>query len=232
MTIINFIKKLKEFLNYKIQTSGKLSYSQAGEDLILDLIFLNKKKGFYIDIGAYHPILSSNTYYFYKKGWRGINIDALSSTIKLFNRKRKNDINIEAGINDEEVEMKFYVFKNSSYNTFNSEIVNDILKVTELVSTKNIITKKLSSILSNYNIAEIDFISIDVEGLELNVLKSLDWRVYRPKVILVEDLSYSQGFNDNKVHLFLNSLNYIYFCKTVTNSFYLDKEFFIKRFNK
>ena len=72
-----------------------ICYSQNGEDLILNRFLENKKNGFYIDIGAHHPIRFSNTYLFYKKGWRGINIDAMPGSMDLFNKIRSRDINIE-----------------------------------------------------------------------------------------------------------------------------------------
>lgn len=232
MKIVYFIKKFKDFFYFKLQTDGKISYSQSGEDLILDLIFLNKNNGFYIDIGANHPIIASNTYYFYKKGWRGINIDSLPSAISLLKKKRKYDINIEAGISDMEGEMKFYMFKSTSYNTFNSQIVKEIAKYTDLLDSKTIYVKKLSTVLNYYPINEIDFFSIDVEGLDFNVLKSNDWAKYRPKVIVIEDLSYSIEMDNNEIFKFLSSLEYIYFCRTVTNSIYIDKKFYKFRFNK
>lgn len=74
------------------------SYSQEGEDLLLSRIFGDKKDGFYIDVGAHHPFRFSNTYLLYKRGWRGINIDAMPGSMKLFNRFRPRDINIECGV--------------------------------------------------------------------------------------------------------------------------------------
>jgi len=86
----NKLKKLKrKYLdNYSIKI-----YSQDGEDIILKEFFSGKEKGFYVDIGAHHPLRLSNTYLFYKKGWSGINIDAMPGSMKIFNKKRRRDIN-------------------------------------------------------------------------------------------------------------------------------------------
>ncbi|MFA7355121.1 MAG: SAM-dependent methyltransferase, partial [Sulfurimonadaceae bacterium] len=71
------------------------SYSQEGEDMILRRLFEQQPNGFYVDVGAHHPKRFSNTYFFYKKGWRGINIDAMPNSMELFNKIRPRDINIE-----------------------------------------------------------------------------------------------------------------------------------------
>lgn len=213
-----------------LRGGGTISYSQAGEDMILNCILLSDKKGFYIDVGANHPTRASNTYFFYKRGWTGINIDALPEAIDLFQKQRKKDLNIEAGISDIEGILNFYMFKGTSYNTFNEEKVDEIKKISQLVGIKKIAVKSLASILSQHNIASIDFMSVDVEGHDLNVLKSNDWNLFRPKIVLVEDLSFGLDMENNNIYDYMISIGYIYFCKSVTNSFYLEKSFYHKRF--
>src|SRR5262249_32770188 len=93
----------RKLLNIKGKLLGEFatkSYSQEGEDMILNRIFGEKKSGFYVDVGAYHPKRFSNTYFFYKKGWRGINIDAMPGSMKPFNAKRNRDINVETPVSD------------------------------------------------------------------------------------------------------------------------------------
>ena len=97
---------------------SNLSYSQEGEDLILNRFFNNKENGFYVDVGAHHPRRFSNTYSFYKKGWRGINIDALPGSMVAFNKERPNDINLEIGISKKESELLYYMFNEPALNTF------------------------------------------------------------------------------------------------------------------
>lgn len=213
-----------------LKGGGAISYSQSGEDLILNCIFMSKEKGFYIDVGANHPTKDSNTYFFYKKGWTGINIDALPEAMNLFRKQRKYDINIEAGISDIEDILNFYIFKESSYNTFNEKIIDEIKKVTQLEDVKKISVKPLCSILSQLNISSIDFMSVDVEGLDLNILRSNDWNNFRPKVVLVEDLSFGIDISNNSIYEYLHTLGYVYFCKTVTNAFYIEQDFYNERF--
>ena len=103
---------------------ASLSYSQEGEDMILKRIFNEKKNGFYIDVGAHHPKRFSNTHYFYLKGWRGINIDAMPSSMKLFNKQRPKDINLEIAISDKKEVLTYYGFNESALNSFSKEISN------------------------------------------------------------------------------------------------------------
>lgn len=226
------LKKINNRLRKLFLTDGEISYSQAGEDMILNCIFLSKSKGVYVDVGANHPTRASNTYFFYKKGWTGINIDAFPDAIKLFRMQRKRDTNIETGVSDIEEILNFYIFKESSYNTFNEELVDGIKKVSLLKDVKKISVKPLSSILSQLNITSIDFMSVDVEGLDLNVLKSNDWNTFRPKIILVEDFNYGNDIKNSIIFKYMHTLGYVYFCKSVTNAFYIEKDFYNERFIK
>ncbi|MEA5463494.1 FkbM family methyltransferase [Leptothoe sp. PORK10 BA2] len=99
-----------------------LSFSQEGEDRVLHRIFEGKKKGFYIDVGAYHPQRFSNTYLFYLSGWKGINIDASPENIKRFTNLRPRDINLSIAISDTCQELTFYTYKESALNTFSYEL--------------------------------------------------------------------------------------------------------------
>lgn len=225
-------RKVKNRLRKLFLNGGEISYSQAGEDMILNCIFLSKSKGVYVDVGANHPTKASNTYFFYKKGWSGINIDALPDAIELFSKKRRRDINIQTGICDREGNLNFYIFQESSYNTFNEELIDKIKKISPLKEVKGLLVKPLYSVLRQYNITSIDFISIDVEGLDLNVLKSNDWNLFRPKVVLVEDFKIQNEITESSIYEYMVNLGYVYFCKTVTNAFYIDKDFYNERFLK
>lgn len=168
------------------------SFSQEGEDLILKRIFEHTKQGFYIDVGAHHPFRFSNTYLFYKQGWRGINIDAMPDSMKLFKRFRPKDINLEIPIGAKEGELEYFIFNEPALNTFDSLKVEPILQKScyKLIKTQKLPIKPLHQILNQHLSAHqnIDFMSIDVEGLDYEVLSSNDWQKYRPKILLVEAL--------------------------------------------
>ena len=93
------------------------SWSQEGEDMVLRRIF-EKKNGFYVDVGAHHPIRFSNTYFFYRIGWSGINIDAMPGSMQAFKKSRVRDINLELGVSNHNANLDYYIFNDTALNTF------------------------------------------------------------------------------------------------------------------
>lgn len=194
-------------------------FSQEGEDIILSKLFFDKKNGFYVDIGAHHPIKLSNTYKYYLQGWSGINIDALPGSMKLFQEKRARDINIEIGIAHEERELPFYVFQQATLNTFDAATAQQHVAQhgAAIVATMPVKTAPLAKVLDIYLPLgqQIDFMSIDVEGLDLIVLQSNNWDKYRPKVILVEYIGADvELLLNTEMHLFLSEKGYRIMSKT------------------
>ena len=222
-------KKLAEFKNAYIPTSLK-SYSQEGEDLILLRIFEKKRIGFYVDVGAHHPFRFSNTYLFYRLGWRGINIDATPGSMKLFNKFRKRDINIEVGIGEKEDILTFYIFNDPGLNTFDENLARQRNGKMGYYIIKELPVKvyPLSKILEEYlpKGQEIDFLNVDVEGKNFEVLKSNDWSTYRPKVVLVEILCFSieEVFKD-PIFIIMKENGYSFFAKTFNTCFFVENEF-------
>lgn len=201
------------------------SYSQEGEDMIIKRIFEGKKNGFYVDVGAYHPKRFSNTYYFYLQGWRGINIDAAPGSIKMFNQYRPKDINLEAAISDKKQVLKYYIFNEPALNSFSKNISHkrNRLKKYKIVSQKKIKTNTLEEILDKYLPLDtkIDFLSIDVEGLDYKVLISNNWQKYRPQIVLIEDLEKSlEKTINSKITIFMQKQGYELYAKTYNTIFF------------
>jgi FkbM family methyltransferase len=183
----NIFTKLNNLKDYPFLSK---SYSVEGEDIILYKHMPDEKKGFYVDIGAHHPKQYSNTYLFYKKGWAGINIDAMPNSMNLFKKYRKRDINLELGVSLNEGELLFYTFDKPVYNTFSAEKKDEYLKNgIKLDSTVKVSTMPLSKILDQHlpQYQKINFFSIDVEGFDMDVINSNNWSKYRPDYIVVED---------------------------------------------
>lgn len=208
METILSIKKKLGYLKYK-----KISYSQEGEDLVLDRLLDGKMNGFYVDVGAHHPIRFSNTYYFYKRGWKGINIDAMPGSMNSFKILRPRDISLEIPISQDEREIEYYQFNEPALNGFSKEISLDREKNTQfkIIKTSLLKTQSLGKVLRR-NVpsnTEIDFLSIDVEGLDLEVLRSNDWALFKPKFILVEILeSDIERIHENLIFNFLSQKGY------------------------
>lgn len=194
------------------------SFSQEGEDLILRRLFEDQSHGFYVDIGAHHPKLFSNTYFFYQRGWRGINIDAAPGSMKPFNVFRPRDINIESAISSRTDPIYFSIFNEPALNSFNAS--NFQGSNTEYKESKKVKLKPrtLKSILDEYlpDRQVIDFLSVDVEGEDLNVLKSNDWDKFRPKLIAIEERGFDiQDLEKSEIFTFLRTQGYILKAKTL-----------------
>lgn len=212
---------------------GKTSYAQEGEDILISRILgKDVHHGFYVDVGAHHPFKISNTYYFYEKGWTGLNIDATPGSMFLFNKYRTKDVNIEALIGVGEEEVDFYEFNWSELNTFSSVTKDRFLlnPQIKLIKTVKMRPKALAQLLEeNLQGSEITFMTIDVEGKDLDVLHSNDWNRYRPKLVLAEDLFQRiEGTINSPLNEFMKSIGYILICKTYNSTFFVEESFKFK----
>ena len=213
----NLIEKIKIFHNLYIKNRcffKRGSYSQDGEDQILQEIFKDFNSGVYIDVGCYHPIEISNTALLYNKGWNGINIDISEYTIKLFNFIKPDDINLNLAVSNvnDTVDI-FYQKKLSKISTI-SKVQSDKVFQGKTI-TKKITSKTLTKILdeSIYKNKLIHFLNIDAEGHDFEVLQSLDFERYSPKVICVEVFSGGEKLNkfqlkQNPIFKLLKEKNY------------------------
>ena len=206
--LYNYIRILKR----KYQ-SKKISYSLSSVDLIVDYIFKYKNDGLYIDVGCQHPISNNNTYILYKKGWNGINIDLDKKNIDLFNISRPDDTNINIAVSDKSGNVNlFYHHDGSSINTINSQ--NADYQKNKFKKIKLIKSETLNKILANINFnKKVDYLNIDVEGHELNVLKGFNILKYRPSIISIEYLDYEMKqleLKNNNLENIINSNIYKY----------------------
>lgn len=164
------------------------SYSQDYEDVIIDKALGNKATGIYLDIGAFDPTDLSNTKRFYDRGWRGCNIEPEPVRFQKFLQERPDDINLNVGISDCAGQLVFFDFEEAAYSTFSSERADELLSMgaklkkkieVPVISMKDIFEKHLQG-------RDLDFCSLDTEGMDLRILKSNDWSRFRPKVFCVE----------------------------------------------
>lgn len=199
-----FIYFIFQFLKFKFKP--RIINANWGLDVVIKDIFKNKKKGIYIDVGCHHPLINNNTYLLYKNGWRGINIDLDFSSIDMFNYFRPDDCNELKAISNSKGFTKFYFFHNRApKNTISKKSSKGakLVKKIETDTLDNIIKK------SKFLIKKIDFLSIDVEGNELNVLKGLNFKKYKPKVVVLEFIDPSiKEFYGHKIENIMNSKIY------------------------
>lgn len=209
---------------------GRTSFSQCGEDVIVEYIF--KLRGVecpsYLDVGAYHPFHLSNTALFYLKGSRGMNVEANPQLMGEIARHRKGDINLNCGVNVEEGRsLHLFVLDDPSLSTF-SERELTALGRDRLVKTIPVETHTLEHLMERYFLSGPDFLSLDVEGLDFDIIRSLDFIRYRPKVLCVESYEYSpRGTGRYRQELigYLTSHAYHEYANTGLNSIFVNREF-------
>ena len=217
-------KKIQIFHNIYLKNKffiKKESYSMEGEDLEILKLLDGIKNGFYVDAGCYHPLHLSNTYLLYKKNWRGINIDLSQFSIDLFNFIRPDDVNINAAISETDGEIIFYHQKKiSQLNTIKKE--EAVKRMQGLIKENKVKSQRLTTILntSKFINRRIDFLNIDLEGADIDALKSLDFDIYRPKIICVEIID--QIIEESEIFNFLKNLNYTKKLSTKFNHIFSD----------
>jgi len=176
------------------------SYAQEGEDVVVSSFLPDgpRHSGFFVDVGAHHPVRFSNTWMLYRKGWRGINIDPTPGSMRRFRWLRTRDINVEIGVGLEESLRTLYCFNESALNTFDPNVARDraTVKPYRIVKEVQVPVEPLSVVLERHlpRGQQIDLLSVDVEGLDLAVLSSNDWVRHLPKVVLVEDAKFDLNY--------------------------------------
>lgn len=208
-TIKKFLLSIWDYFRYQ------KSYSQDGEDVVLAAYYHGKKnyKGFFVDVGAHHPVRFSNTWMFYRRGWRGINIDPTPGSMRPFSFFRRRDINLEIGIGAQPTQLVFYCFNEPALNTFDESLAKqrNTGQPYRIIRKVSVPVEPLGKVLDQHlpEGQAIDFFTIDVEGLDLEVLQSNDWTKYRPEFVLVEDPEFRPGQPaDSPIYHFLTGKNY------------------------
>ena len=242
---MNFLKKLYWYIVSPLKDAvvneivpyrsfRKNSYSQHGEDMMIIDCFqnvMNIKKPSYIDIGAHHPYEISNTAVFYEKGCRGINIEANPVLFQNFLRERPDDININCGLCSEDKTgeiMSFYMIDDHSpCNTFNKDLMDKFLAEHPEFSVKEIKSIKMKSISTVFDENGIDtfpdYMSIDIEGMEWDVLKDWDFMSDGPKIMTLEiSLRHSHG---KELKEKIESSGYFLWLKILSNYTFVRSEY-------
>jgi len=168
---------------------GTLCFSQSGEDGILN--YLLPSLGFFIDIGAHHPLRYSNTHMLYRRGWRGINIDPIPGVKKLFDYFRPNDINLEIAVGSKKKKAHYYSFEEGCYNTMDRLLAKDLIEkgISKFLGVTDIDVHPLKRVCRQHVPAgqKIDLLTVDAEGMDSEILQTHDWRRYRPMHVVVEN---------------------------------------------
>jgi FkbM family methyltransferase len=196
---------------------ARASFAQFGEDIvalsILEALGRGGGPGFYVDVGACDPVAGSNTHLLHLRGWSGVNIDANPASIERFREARPHDRNVQAAVSDREEDVEFEIYALAALSTADAGAKADYAREgrAQIVETLFLRTYTLRAILDQ-NVPPgqaIDLMSVDVEGLDLAVLRSNDWARFAPEVLLVEDLRMSLSRPlDSAIFGFLAPLGY------------------------
>lgn len=164
-----------------------VSYAQNREDVVLARAFGDRARGFYIDIGAWHPVLDSVTCFFYRQGWRGVNVEPLAAYLELLRQERPEDVNLGLGIARQRGEGTFYEDLTApGLSTFSPAQAAKLRSEGHQLREHRQAVVSLAELCAEHAPGEIDFLKIDVEGGECEAIIGGDWRRWRPRVVLVE----------------------------------------------
>lgn len=231
-------QEIIDFIRGK-DTYFKRSFAQAGEDvIILGLVNHFKLINFsWIDVGAHHPSYFSNTALFYNKGYRGINIEADPNLIGEFYRKRPNDINLNVLISDKNGEQDFYIIDPPTLSTLSKEEAYRLEGYGHKIKKKiTVNTITVIDIVNKYSNGDFPcLLTLDAEGYDFEILKTIDWEKTAPKIICVEIVPYTYHLQDNFNHInkeeitaYLLGKGYFIAAYTGINAIFVDKKLIVK----
>jgi FkbM family methyltransferase len=214
---------------------GQTSYAQCGEDLIVAYLFQLRgiKIPTCLDIGAYHPHFANNTYRFHLMGSRVVNIDANPAAIAMFSAERKSDTNLNIGVGVRRGEFDFFIMEDEALNTFSSEEKESLIAMGHtLKKIIRIPVQPINEILQTYFADGLDFLSIDAEGVDFDIVRALDFQQHAPKVICIETINYTtDGTGSKRTDLctFLIQAGYVEYANTNINSIFVLQQWWFKK---
>ncbi len=203
----------------------EVSFSQSGEDILS--LYALRRLGItvpsYIDIGANHPTKFSNTYLFYLLGGRGLNIEPDPEMASLIRKERPRDETLNVGAGREAGELEFFIMAQSAFNTFSRAEAEQVQRTSgiALSETMKIGVVNIGALLRERDFVP-DFMNVDVEGMDMDILASVDWERTRPGVVCVETVDYTTQEKRPEVTEFMRSKDYAPYADTFLNTIYID----------
>jgi FkbM family methyltransferase len=202
-----------------------ISYSQNFEDVILYRALKGVDKGFYIDVGAWDPVVDSVTKAFYDRGWRGINIEPVRAFYEKLLADRPEDVNLMVAVGSRNGLVRFFEVVDTGLSTTNEELAKRYLQEGYEVRELLVPCMRLADICKNYGVQEVHFLKIDVEGAEKEVLEGFDFSRIRPWIVIVEATeanTQEETFKDWESLLLNQNYEFVYY--DGLNRFYVARE--------
>lgn len=204
-----------------IDPKAVVTYAQYNEDVILAALLHDTENGFYVDVGASYPETDSVTKFFYDQGWKGINIEPIKHVHTMLKKSRPRDINIQCGIGQKAGSAKFREYEDKSgHSTFQTNQKQQHAKDIKY-KDYDVEIRTLDNVLDDYNVQNIHFLKVDVEGFEYEVIAGNNWKKYRPEVVCIEANHISQDWAN-----LLKAAKYELFIMDGLNKYYLRRESF------
>ncbi len=196
-----------------------ISYAQNGEDVLLDRVFHDVDRGFYVDVGANDPVFDSVTKHFYDRGWRGVNIEPQPKLHRRLVEDRPRDINLHLGVSDREGTLTFHEAPSADgWSTFSELQAKNLRERNITVIERPVPVTTLARVCEQYVDQPIDFLKIDAESFESQVIGGADWSRWRPRVVLIETNGWEQW------EPMLLTRDYLYAVFDGVNRFYVRAE--------
>ncbi|HEX2175755.1 MAG TPA: FkbM family methyltransferase [Nocardioidaceae bacterium] len=166
----------------------RLSYSQFGEDITAQNLLRNVGSGFYVDIGAHHPLRHSNTAMLHMKGWQGVTVEPMLQGFRAFQRFRPHAINVRAAIHNEKDSVTLYKFRGGLANTVMKERAEDMRESKEVVGEEIVPALNLNGVFERHvpEGVRVNYLTVDIEGYDTEAILAFDLDKYRPDVVCIE----------------------------------------------
>ncbi len=215
----------------RLLRSGRISHSQCGEDLIIEFYLESvrkKPKITYLDIGANHPFVHSNTYRFYSEGHSGICVEPDPMLAERIRRKRPRDVVLKVGVCAGVAgNAKFFIMSDRVLNTFNAEMARrcDAQTAYKIVEEVDLPMIPIVEVIEKSCPVVPDFVSLDVEGLDLEIMRTFDFSRHRPELFCIETIDFVSGCKDGEMVQLMKDGGYEVFADTRINTIFVDKRF-------
>ena len=214
-----------------LQRLRSVSFALYAEDVLLPHMH-PQDTGFYVDVGAFHPQVLSNTYKLYLKGWDGLTIEPNPGVADTFRRARPRDTHLTLGIAERESELTYYKFHDGAQNTFDAARAAELRA--DQIGEVSVRCTPLNDVFEQHcRDRHVDLLNVDCEGRDLEVIHSLDWRRHRPTMLIVEDFEqFEAGASpapvSSAIRSFMLGQDYAVASQAVFSFFYVDRHAFGK----
>lgn len=212
-----------------LSDNARISYSQCGEDLILQYLFmvLQIEKVSYLDLGAHHPTYLSNTYLFYESGGHGVCVEPDPSLFAAFPKMRPHDTHLNCGVGITPGEAEFFVMSTRTLNTFSRAEAERYQSYgnQRIIRTVMLELKTVEEIITNNFDKCPNLVSLDVEGLDYAIMQNFDFSRHRPEVFCLETLSYTEDKSERKLTEIIDLMHkngYLTYADTYINTIFVE----------